>query len=1733
MDANPSPDSASSSPASSSRSKTLPTVIAIILSFIAGVLIYEQYEQYTVESHTQKVNQTAAAAQTLVMRAVNTNDIPIKRELYSEVVAKYGDAPDSWVQNFVALARSYLADLAESDAESAALYQTNIDQFKGKVNIHERISLHIARSMIRRALLFDDQSKTIALLDETIDYFKDSPRPDVQSKVLTARYYKAKAEGNIEEQNRFFPQAVNLTTRMQLSSEQSHGVNKLVLKAQGEQGKAEKKRLLEEIIDKYQDHPEIYPLDCVTWAILEHTKLADEPSRNIALYDTLINKYKDIVSDNIEKRVEIAVSRKLKLLRDAGAAPEQYEKMAAPLCGSKAEHVIPDILMAEAEVSESPEEKIRLYDMVIAGHDDYGDDSLPRVIKATMGKAALLTDKRKKIALYDWLIEKCLAGDKKRYGDEAINAAMAKADILDNDKDKLAVYDAMLARSIFEPSLSTGYRIRTLLNKKVELLEDPAARIRYYDEVIAANRNEAAVVNALFQKALTIKDEGESLRVYSQIIDGHWDSGEKQIQNTLLLAAMRKADQLDDTTAKIELYDRIIAKARGTNDKRHPRYAAEALRKKANLTDDREEKLRLLDELIARHANDKDGMSRRDVEMAIVEKGKLTDDPSLVTRYYDETIAKADNDDDIVSALEGKARGTKDREEKIRLYDEIIQKFGDKTSSRLQKRVLDAYLKKAETTRDKNEKLRQYNVIIEKYKNKGKTYRFEISSAYKTKAYLIDDAAEKVRVYDEMIAYAQDDAYWTVRALLGKAGAVDEPAEKIRIYDSIIDGYGTHKESTVLSNVAEAIMAKAKSIPDKAGKIALYDRIIDTYGKSDDYMLNQNVVEAIEAKVRLTGDNTDIIKYYDKEIAAATGSSVIMLMINKAAALTDNNARRDLYEEVIQKYGESDDPMVKRLVQRARRNKDVKSVSNRPDPSIRSLGISSRFMARDEINELSRQIKDATDKTEKLRLNDDLIALLEHDPLEKMQLDRALLYKAELTDDKAEKIAQYDRLIDNAKKSDEDIIGFTVLTAIREKSKLTDDPLLETAFYDSIIADSMNEKRIVNARMAKADAVRRGIGMKDFLRRTKESDPTPEDEEAIALYREIIEKHGESESVKDLVTEAYMALAELIRDKPERIRLYDTAIERYRTSNGRFATPARGLSWAYSEKMKITEDPADKLRLADEQLKELRKMSANVSIINDALLNKAELVQSPNEKIDLYRQIVESNETSNARRSSFQVTAAKALAEWAKMVDDKEEKVRLYDRLLDMSKNRNAYFGQHYFQDALKEKARLLEDSSLFSKYYDEKILAAENDRDAASFFMDKAKAVESPEDKMAVYDAFLARFGDNGDSSIQFHVANALLAKGKLVDNIAEKNACYDRVVALFKDTANNLLRQNAVEALIAQCEIAGDDESKKRLYRQAMEILPQDTAPLSTSQRVRMLWKMVDLVDNVADKIAYCDEILSLDADNLSADNPSGDSNVRALLKKASLLENPAEQIHLYDEIIAANTDSTEYAAKSVTETAILAKVDLVTDHSEKLALLDQLETRIRSNSTIREYRLLPILRKKAQILGDNSPIEKYYDEKIAEAEDDYDRYSQRLNKAWETKDSDTVSALAEEIFEKYRDGKSEKEVNLLLHTLRCRVNMTEAANEKVPLYDEMIRIAETAPTREKLGYSILSSMNGKAEALSDPAEKIRIYDAMLEKVKTAEKYLQETWREKAIQGKAKAESMLPGNGADAPEE
>lgn len=251
---------------------------------------------------------------------------------------------------------------------------------------------------------------------------------------------------------------------------------------------------------------------------------------------------------------------------------------------------------------------------------------------------------------------------------------------------------------------------------------------------------------------------------------------------------------------------------------------------------------------------------------------------------------------EMLQAAARQLGGLGGREEKLARIDELLDPYFLSEDPAISAAASGLVRMKAELTEDRDEKRRLCEWILARrgeWRDAPESVQVNVIIAAAESLPFLPGKKKKLELLDDILAwYADDKRPWIqthlARLKIAKAGLLDNKADKLRLYDEVITFLENEsRRSGGQSRLAHAILLKASNTDDKGEKLALLERVISTFVQNPDRHTQYQVLSALEQK----------------------------------AQMLDEPSRLEVYDLIIEKYGNIDDENFRAAVVKAVENK--------------------------------------------------------------------------------------------------------------------------------------------------------------------------------------------------------------------------------------------------------------------------------------------------------------------------------------------------------------------------------------------------------------------------------------------------------------------------------------------------------------------------------------------------------------------------------------------------------------------------------------------------------------------------------------------------------------------------------------------------------------------------------------------------------------------------------------------
>lgn len=994
-------------------------------------------------------------------------------------------------------------------------------------------------------------------------------------------------------------------------------------------------------------------------------------------------------------------------ISDSAEKAEAYRKIAAKYAGSgdATDTMLRDWAAEQAALAESQWQKERLKkasgaerttiaDEIIARFKDEDDVNYRQLVVEAYNAKIAAAGRDGKIRLYDEVIA-LFAGDSSDFGRSAAGWAMnSKARYLPEDK-KLAVYDQVL--ELYSDDGKGAYtRAQAAYAKisKAKMIADRTEKARLLDEVVEKNRDfdddgvQERVAWAMWERSLPLDGNDNKKDLLQGIVDKYGDGKYPSASRYYFSAFRRLVGSLKSAEARAAAYDKALGDG---GDGMTPEWRADLLLGKADNVGDAAGKMRLYDEVI-------DVLSG-------------ASDPKLQLM--------------ALRAWRRKADLSPERDEKMRIYEEVEKRYGKSTDRYVVDEVDKFFSRRLALYNDAAEKRAAIEEVMASLGPDGNPKR--LAKLHYAALMSVNDAKERNRLLDEFIEKYADGgnaglgSREIAEAWLHKADMMEDGAEKAAMYDRIIERF--KDDVTLADTVIEAGFGKVGQQESAEDRVAVYDMVLELYGTNPKTLGNYRLREMVQERAQLLGGDPWILDYFDTMLATAVNEKDRWnLLWEKARLLSTVDEKAAAYDELIALGSASDNPDTRRIVFHAYYWKGLLTADRM---------------------EKNRNLEQMLDFYKRSDFGDDRGVL-------------GFIFNRmgpRLGD--AEALNRfYDGMI-TAGKSEEDVVW-----AVEFKRQMTDDPVEKQALDERIVVEHRNSEN---------KNVQRKVG--DAMLRLAQA--SQDGAKKIALLDELIEYEFKSvdQLSVHLLSEAFAEKAKLAGSEDGKLAVYDEFLALAMGGDERRIGLAISAMRAKAE---LVADSQKAIRLYDELLAFLENEPGFRSTIDSASIAKARLESKLDDELAIYDAIIERNADDTWGSSELR----EALSKKAKALNDDSIIDRFYD-----PKIAGAIFPPEKAR-LLKNKAETYDDPKKKLAVYEELIAVFKDSRDvtvleyvgAAMHY--KAEALENSEEKLAAYDDLLAFYKLRAPMTYESLLGDITLAKAKLIDDPEEKIRLLDFVI-------------------------------------------------------------------------------------------------------------------------------------------------------------------------------------------------------------------------------------------------------------------------------------------------------------------------------------------------------------------
>ena len=654
------------------------------------------------------------------------------------------------------------------------------------------------------------------------------------------------------------------------------------------------------------------------WAMKNRLNLVGSAAEEHAIFDGVINKYRDSTHEEERARVllayfckaEFAVNKddRIRLLDEALSL---YAEKNHPMLQRAAAFC----MVTRALASQTEDEKLRILDQMLSEFHNAPDTLVQQQVLYAMEISARFSERTPfGIAVLETIIEKYKNSDNAYFRNGAWKACQNAITSVRDAESKTKVAAVLEAK--LQNSRLAGY-IPQLPFLVLSTLDFPKTE----------------------EERITRKKD------YEDLIARHADSGDRQLQNLSVDLMLRTVGLSGDDAEKIPIYSKIIDIETRNHPETLTRAGEIAIFAKAKLIPDEKEKLALYDMAIRQATIVPSRLSvvrSRDAwfyRANLLAKGDYKKYDALIDEYRRDLAAMTVSDRDSVELLFSDSQDAIRNSRKIQIYDSILDTYKEHYDREIQQRIGAIHVLLAEILTDDARKRALLDEIIAKY---DAAYRTEatghlpetIAAAIMLKAEMTANREKKLELYSRVIDAATEGKTFSIhnvnaakcerqRILSGEGRMRNRPRQPVgrdeeeRIFRETLASRAKSKEqwvrersrNQVLSefiddgdeSVRKAVLSVIDDTTDSTEKIPLYQRFIEAQRKNPGHERSDAVFNAHMSLLRLTDNPAKAIQIYNDMKWRLDDKRQISLLFNVAARLdkTENNGERVRFYEVI------------------------------------------------------------------------------------------------------------------------------------------------------------------------------------------------------------------------------------------------------------------------------------------------------------------------------------------------------------------------------------------------------------------------------------------------------------------------------------------------------------------------------------------------------------------------------------------------------------------------------------------------------------------------------------------------------------------------------------------------------------------------------------------------------------------------------------------------------------------
>ena len=494
-----------------------------------------------------------------------------------------------------------------------------------------------------------------------------------------------------------------------------------------------------------------------------------------------------------------------------------------------------------ADKTKDRDETRRLYDQIIAVTENRSETRLVQFGCWARWRKVLSVDPSEKEKLCDELIGK--------YGDSS--SPYIQSFVLMAKRTKAANLDAAerleVLAGFVEEYKNVQYKktkqgvIRTI-NDMLKILEKETGQDQWYERLadsLIGSRHESEIPRVRMPWVLAASDADEGLERMARLT-GDQDYRFDEAQHAEFAKTGRKlAESLADIEMKKKVYDWLLTRYENRFGNNLDREIYAIFHQRIKMAATPEEELSYLDRFLTRARGGGNAAPLSQIAQALERKTILTGDKSTALKYYDDIIEKSGFEELVVGAMLRKSHLHHDYSAKNRVYDQMLERFGDSENFHVLDNLLDILDFKSKQGDDRDLLLSAYAKIVEKTKEPSSDR--EIHVAIKALAGLMrltEDESERLGICDRIIAMGRGSKRGKSEKLIGEA--VRQKSQILQD-ETIIDSYYNNRLDATRSDrdKVAVLVDRVRGEMDRQKKKKLYDEIIGYRNSRDKRVRDQ------------------------------------------------------------------------------------------------------------------------------------------------------------------------------------------------------------------------------------------------------------------------------------------------------------------------------------------------------------------------------------------------------------------------------------------------------------------------------------------------------------------------------------------------------------------------------------------------------------------------------------------------------------------------------------------------------------------------------------------------------------------------------------------------------------------------------------------------------------------------------------------------------------------------------